>query len=333
MKKIIAFLLLTLVLISVIYCASSCAEKYNSDDKIKVVCTLFPQYDWVRNIVGNSNKIEVSLLISNGTDPHSYQPTAADILTVTNCDVIIYTGSESDTWIKSALADDRYDGIVKIALSDIPSMKLHDISSSSGEHSHGDDDGHSHGHEDHEHGILDEHVWLSIDNAVTATRHISETLCRLDRENEGKYIENTEKYVSSLITLDADFDAEISKIDEDERFIIFADRFPFIYLLSDYNVSFQAAFDGCSADVDADFGTVLTLIKEADAHDVSCIAVSESSDKTLASTVISSAKRDDMKIVVLNSMQSITKKEIENGASYISVMNENLDNILLALAK
>ena len=191
----------------------------------------------------------------------------------------------------------------------------------------------SHEHEDHEHGTLDEHVWLSLDNAVTATRHISETLCRLDRENEEKYIENTEKYVASLLTLDADFDAEISKIGEDERFIIFADRFPFIYLLSDYGISYQAAFDGCSADVDADFGTVLTLIKEADAHDVSCIAVSESSDKTLANTVISSAKRDDMKIVVLNSMQSITKKDIENGASYISVMNENLDNILLALAK
>ena len=333
MKKIISFLLCIILLISVISCASSCGNSDYDNGKIKIVCTLFPQYDWVRSIVGNSNKIEVSLLIQNGTDPHSYQPTAADILTVTNCDMIIYSGAESDKWIKEALSDDKYDNIVRIALCDIPSIKLHDISSTSGEHSHEKEFGHSHDHGTDSHGVLDEHVWLSLHNAIIATRHISEAICKLDRENEGKYIENSEKYISSLLSLDEKFKFEIEKIDKHDRFIIFADRFPFIYLLSDYHVSFQAAFDGCSADTDADFETVLTLIKEADTHSVSCVAVTESSDKSLANTVINSAKRNDMKIITLNSLQSINKNDIDNGATYISVMRENLENIMLALTK
>ena len=325
MKKNLAIILCVFILLPTLLC--SCSVK-NNEDKIKIVCTLFPQYDWVRNIVGESENVEVSLLIKNGADPHSYQPTAADILMLTNCDMIISSGPESDTWVKDALKEDTYDSIVRISLCEIPSMSLHDISSSSGGHLHDGEEEHTHEH----HGALDEHVWLSLKNAVTATQHITEAICKLDKQNEGKYISNSQKYVSSLLTLDAEYATTVGEIEASERFMIFADRFPFVYLLSDYEIGYQAAFEGCTADVDASFDTVVDLVSEADAHNVPCIAVTESSDKALAQTVAESVKRDGVSIITLNSMQAVSQKSIENGITYLSEMQKNLEQIKLALS-
>jgi len=328
MKRSLALILCVFMLIPIIFC--SCSQKDDSG-KIKILCTLFPQYDWVRNIVGDSENIEVSLLIHNGADPHSYQPTASDILKISNCDMLVLTGGDSDTWIKDALEKADDPDILKIALTDIPSMTLHDISSSSGEHSHGSEK--AHGHEGHSHGTLDEHVWLSLKNAIAATMHLSDVICRLDKENEGKYIKNTSDYVTKLSALDLEFRSTVSAVEEDKRFMIFADRFPFIYLLEDYGIGYQAAFDGCSADVDAGFDTVATLICEVNEHNVQCIAVTESSDKSLANTVATSADRDGIQVITMRSMQSVTRKSIDEGITYLSEMRANLEQIKLALSQ
>ena len=128
-----------------------------------------------------------------------------------------------------------------------------------------------------------------------------------------------------------DIKAKIEEIPEEERFMLFADRFPFVYLLSDYDIHYSAAFEGCTTDVDADFDTVIRLIHEADEHNVSYIAVTEGSDKALAGTIISSTKSKNQKIVTLNSMQSITRSQIESGSTYISIMQENIDQVKTAL--
>lgn len=318
MKKLTSLFCLLLVL-CLIPILPSCKSS-QGDEKITILCTLFPQYDWIKSIVGDSDNIEVLLLIKNGTDPHSYQPTAADIMAISNCDMIVYQGGESDIWVQEAIKRAKSADIRKIALSELDGITLRHISSSS--HAH-DEHGHT-----HDHGAYDEHLWLSLSNAVCAVGRLTNELCSLDPENSAFYRANSLEYTNRLNQLDEEYRKATKNALK--PFVLFADRFPFVYLLEDYGIDYAAAFEGCSADVDAGFDTVLSLIKEADSHKVSYIAVTESSDKALATTVASSAK-GDIEIIVMNSLQSITEREIDSGTSYLSVMKENLNALKTAI--
>lgn len=315
MKKLLSLICILLVL-ALLPALPSC-QKAEDNGKITILCTLFPMYDWVRNIVGNSENVEVSLLIKNGTDPHSYQPTAADVMAISDCHMIVYIGGEADTWVEEALDRAKNAHITEIVLSELEGMILREVSSSS--HSHGEDE---HDHEPH-HGVFDEHLWLSLENAKTALTYLSSAICAIDGENTELYKENTANYLTELEKVQGEYAAAVESVGEKDRFMLFADRFPFVYLLSEYGVEYSAPFDGCTTDVDAGFDTVLGLIKEADAHGVKYIAVTESSDKALASTVSGSAK-NDIEILVMNSLQSVTERQIDDGISYLGVMRENL---------
>lgn len=325
-KRFICLLLMICIALSICSCGATNKE---TDGKIKILCTLFPQYDWLCNITSGIENVEVSLIIANGTDPHSYQPTAADIMNISNCDVLVYVGGDSDTWVKKAVERSKNSSLTEIALSEIDGIELHDISATS--HTH---EGHSHGehsHDGHSHGALDEHLYLSLENACVAVRELCGILCGIDPDNKELYIENASNYIIQLFALSENFRVDIDALPEDERFMLFADRFPFVYLLSDYGIHYSAAFEGCTTDVDADFDTVIRLIHEADEHNVKYIAVTESSDKALAQTVISSTKSKNQKIVTLNSMQSVTRTQINNGATYLSIMEENINTVRTAL--
>jgi zinc transport system substrate-binding protein len=174
-------------------------------------------------------------------------------------------------------------------------------------------------------------LYLSLENACVAVRELCGILCGIDPDNKDLYIENASDYIIQLFALSENFRVDIDGLPEDERFMLFADRFPFVYLLSDYGIHYSAAFEGCTTDVDADFDTVIRLIHEADEHNVKYIAVTESSDKALAQTVISSTKSKNQKIVTLNSMQSVTRTQINNGATYLSIMEENINTVRTAL--
>lgn len=324
MKRLICILLTLLLVLPIL---AGCAQQVNCG-KIKIVCTVFPQYDWIRSILGNSEEIELSLIVQNGADPHSYQPTAADIMSISNCDMIVTLGGDSEQWVDEALQRAQGSDIKKIELSAIKGMTLHNVSSSS--HSHEEHE-HEHEHEHgHGHSAFDEHLWLSVKNAMTATAALTDEICRLDEKNADTYKKNAEQYISSLAELDAEYEKAVSGIPEESRFMLFADRFPFVYLLSDYGIEYQAAFDGCTTDVDADFDTVIKLINEADTHGVSYIAVTESSDGALAQTVATSTKKD-IEIITLNSLQRVNEKDIKNGASYLGAMRENLAALKIAL--
>ena len=325
-KKIICVLLIICAILSLCSCTTSGKD---DDGKIKILCTLFPQYDWIKNITAGVDNIEVSLIIANGTDPHSYQPTAADIMNISNCDMLIYVGCDSDTWVKKAIERSKNQDINTVALTELDGIALHDISSAS--HSHEGHDNDEHSHEGHSHSALDEHLYLSLNNACEAVRALSNELCAIDSENRDIYVKNSLEYTLKLETLSQSFKTEVEKAPEENRFILFADRFPFVYLLSDYGIHYSAAFEGCTTDVDADFDTVIRLIHEANEHNVNYIAVTESSDKALANTVISSTNSKNQKIITLNSMQSITKTQIENGVTYLSIMRENINQVKIAL--
>lgn len=322
MKRIIAAILCVLLVLSLSSALLSCSEQSN-DGKIRILCTLFPQYDWIKNIVGDRDTISVELLIKNGTDPHSYQPTAADVMAISNCDIIVYIGAESDKWVQEALERAKNSDIKKIALTELEGMTLHDVSSHS--HTHGEDD---HDHDEHSHGAFDEHIWLSLGNAKTAVSALAEVMCELDGKNADSYRKNALDYSAKLDALDKEFKEATAS--SDEKFMLFADRFPFVYLLSDYGVEYAAAFEGCTTDVDAGFDTVLGLIKEADEHNVSYIAVTETSGKALAQTVASSAKCKPQ-IIVMNSLQSVNEKQLSEGCSYLGAMRENLEALKTAL--
>ena len=327
LKRAVASALLLCMFLSL--CVGLCSCSREDNDKIKIVCTSFVEYDWLCNIVGESESIEISLIVKNGTDIHSYQPTAADIMQISECDMIVYLGREFDTWVNDALSMADNEQTKKFSMSECEGVTLREISSESEHHEH---DGHEeHDHEGHSHGTADEHLWLSINNAIAVCRALSTALCELDGASAQIYTENAEKYIEGLISLDDEYRATLESVSAGERFMLFCDRFPFVYLLCDYDIDYIAAFEGCSADANADFATIDRLIRELDAHSAKCVFVCEDSDKRLAQTVISSSNAGEGEIFVMNSLQAITQKQIDGGASYLGAMRENLEVIKAAL--
>lgn len=323
MKKRITCIILALILCFSLF---SCNTQTANDEKINIICTLFPQYDWLKNITNGSDNVDVSLLITNGADPHSYQPTAQDIMNISNCDVIVLVGGDSEAWVQKAIERSKNKSLKSIELTKLDGVTLQNISSAS--HSHEE---HEHEHEGHSHSTLDEHLYLSLKNAIAATESLCDILCEIDSANTEVYKKNAKEYTKQLSSLDSNFAKDVANSQTKNAFMLFADRFPFVYLLEDYGISYAAAFEGCSTDASASFDTVIRLINEADEHGAKYITVTETSDKALANTVISSTKTKDQKIITLNSMQSITKAQIDKGTTYLSVMKDNLDLIRTAI--
>ena len=327
-------LLCLVLMIALALCAlSGCSKGEQDDGKLKIVCTVFPQYDWMRNIIGESDGVELTLLISNGNDMHSYEPSAADIMKIADCDMIVYLGEGIDGWVSEAIERSGREDLKKIALAECEGVTLRNISSASHTHDHGEHDDHG-GHDDHDghdHGALDEHLWLSLNNATALTEALCDAICELDPENAQSYRDNAARYILEIEDLRLDFEAVVARADGSKRFMLFCDRFPFVYLMEELGIEYSAAFEGCSADVDADFGTVLRLIEEAEEHRVDFVAMTESSDGALARTVANAIKDREVGLLRFDSMQAVSKNEIEGGYSYLSIMRENLRVLSVAL--
>ena len=323
-------LCLILMFALALFTLSGCSKGEQEDGKLKIVCTVFPQYDWMRNIIGETDRVELTLLISNGNDMHSYEPSAADIMKIADCDMIVYLGEGIDGWVSEAIERSGREDLKKIALAECEGVTLRNISSASHTHDHGEHDDHDE-HEGHDHGALDEHLWLSLNNATALTEALCDAICELDPENAHSYRDNAERYILALADLRLDFEAAVSRADGNKRFMLFCDRFPFVYLMEELGIDYSAAFEGCSADVDADFVTVLRLIEEAEEHGVDFVAMTESSDGARARTVANAIKDREVGLLTLDSMQAVSKKEIEGGYSYLSIMRENLRVLSVAL--
>ena len=309
MKKTIAILL---SVIFVVLSVSSCATQKVSDKK-SIVVTVFPEYDWVMNVIGDlSEEYEVNLLLKNGSDLHSYQPSTKDMASISSCDMFIYVGGESDFWVEKALENPMNKNRTVINLMKILGSRAIEEEGEEGEKPE-----------------YDEHVWLSLKNAVLFSKHICTELSRIDDKNTKKYLENTANYLSRLTELDENY----SKVVNESSFntLIVADRFPFAYLCKDYNIQYYAAFDGCSADTEASFETVIFLAEKLDESGLNCVLKIESSDDSLPTTIINNSKNKNRKILTLNSIQSVTMKDIESGTTYLSLMQSNLDILRDAL--
>ena len=326
MKKTISLLLITMMVIcSLGACASPAGT--SGDDKISIVTTIFPEYDWVMNVLGsNPANAEVTLLLDNGVDLHSYQPTADDIMKIATCDMFIYVGGESDRWVEDALSEAVNKDMVVINLLEVlgESVKEEEVVEGMQE----DEDGEHHHDEDETE--YDEHVWLSLKNAVICTEAISHALQdKVDPENSITYAENAAEYMRKLFTLDREYEETIANASGDT--LLFGDRFPFRYLTDDYDLNYYAAFAGCSAETEASFETVSFLAGKVDELNLGCILTIETSDGKIAKTIRDNTSTGDQKILVLDSLQSVTMDDINNGVTYLSIMKDNLNVLSEAL--
>ena len=332
MKKITALLLALFVLVGAL---AGCGKQNdtNKTDKLSIVTTIFPEYDWVREILGDkADNAEITMLLDNGVDLHSYQPTADDIVKISDCDLFIYVGGESDGWVEDALRNAANRNMKVINLLEVlgDSVKTEEIvEGMQEEHEH--EDAHAHDDaEEHEHEEeADEHVWLSLKNAKMLVRVISKALQELDPDNKDIYAANADAYVKRLSALDADYQAAVDAASN--KTILFGDRFPFRYLVDDYGLRYYAAFVGCSAETEAGFETISFLAKRVDEWKLPCVLTIEGAQHKIAETVVRNTTAKNQRVLTMDSMQSTTTQDVKNGTTYLSVMEKNLSVLKEAL--
>jgi len=312
--KTAAFVLSAMLAVFVLSGCSVTAPKI--DGKISVVCTSFSEYDWTRNIVGDSDNINLTYLLESGIDLHNYQPSTRDILTISDCDLFIYVGGESDKWVSDTLAEARNKEMKVVSLMDVlgESAKEEEIK-----------EGMQAEEEDSDEIEYDEHVWLSVKNAELFCDSICETLTELDSENAEKYSNNLESYKSQLSELDNQYSEMIES--KSEKTVLFGDRFPFRYLFDDYGIDYYAAFAGCSAETEASFNTIVTLADKVDVLGLETIFVIENSNTAIAEAIMRNSNAKKQKIMTLDSIQSVSSGMIKSGETYISIMKENCEKL------
>ena len=330
-----AFIRKTMTLtMAAILMASHLSMPCYADDNKQVITTIFPEYDWVMNILGeNPAGVEVIMLLDSGVDLHSYQPTIPDMMKIVNSDLFIYVGGESDSWVPDALAQAEKDiRVIDLVESMGDDAKAEQIVEGM---EHEDEEDHDHDHEedeeeehDHDHEI-DEHVWLSLKNAAKLVQVISAAIQELDPENASLYQANTDAYLASLADLDAQYEAAVSEASLST--VLFCDRFPFRYMMDDYGLDYYAAFSGCSAESEASFETIIFLADKVDELGLPAVLTLESPKFHIAETVIDNTQNKDQAIYAMDSLQSTTSKDIQEGKTYLMAMEENLEVLKKAL--
>ena len=321
MKKMISCVIAVML---VICCLGGCGTGSRSlnDGKLDIVVTIFPVYDWVRNVVGDAPNVNVTLLLDNGTDMHSYQPSADDIITISTANVFIYVGGESDEWVEEVIEQSPNKDLIAISLLDILGDSAKEEEVIEGMEIEEEE-------EAEEETEYDEHVWLSLKNAKLFVKEIESAIERADSVNADTYRSNAEAYIEKLDELDKKYETVVSE--SNRNIVLFADRFPFRYMIDDYGLSYYAAFVGCSSETQASFQTITFLAKKTDEYSLPAVLTIEGETHNIAEAVIQNTSSKDRKILEMNSMQSVTLKNVNDGDTYLSIMEKNLETLKEAL--
>ena len=304
--------------------AMSAPDGAASEGKLRVVTTIFPEYDWVRQIAGD--QVELTMLLDNGVDLHSYQPTAMDMVTISDCDVFIYVGGESDRWVEDALKEASNEDMAVIRLLEALGDRAKEEEAVEGMETKAEEEAEEAEEEGPEY---DEHVWLSLKNAQTLCQAICDTLSAKDPDHAETYQANTAAYLEKLSALDDQYQAAVDGAGG--KTLLFGDRFPFRYLADDYGLTYYAAFLGCSAETEASFETIVFLAGQVDALGLKAILQIETSDGSIAKTIRENTQTKDQEILTMNSLQSTTSADVQKGATYLSEMERNLEVLKQAL--
>ena len=331
MKKYIIFTLALLVLLSSLPACAARELYCEGEGELKVLCTVFAPFDFAREIGGE--RVTVTLLQDNGADLHNYSPTSATLEALSSADVFIYVGGTSDeAWVYSAIEASGNTSLRTVCLIDcidgIHAELENDWSDDDHDHSHGDADGGHHSshahegdHEGHDHSA-DEHVWTSLRNVKAISLEIEEAFASASPEDADYFSACAQDFIAELDALDASFAAAAEA--SNRKSIVFADRFPFVYLMHDYHIPYVAAFSGCSSEVNASFETQIKLIEAVRKDNLGYVLTTEGNGKSLAKSV---STETGCLVRSLDSLQSVTREDIESGVTYLDVMRKNLSVI------
>ena len=326
MKRILSIVIsIFLILGCLVGCGTDNQQNEPSEEgsKFSIVTTIFPIYDWVMNVLGDDPAgAEVTMLLNSGVDLHSFQPTAADIMKISTCDMFIYVGGESDEWVEDALKEATNENMIVINLMDLMGDAAKEEEVVEGMQEEGHDHEHEEGEEHEEGPEYDEHVWLSLRNASLLTNEISTAIQEMDPENADLYQANAAVFVEKLEALDEEYKAAISGAQFNT--LLFGDRFPFRYLTDDYGLSYYAAFVGCSSETEASFATVTFLAQKMDELALPAVMTIEGTDHRIAETIVQSTADKNQQVLTVDSMQGTTAKAISEGVTYLGVMEKNL---------
>ena len=330
--KILSVLLLLTIAASLLSLFACGGDKLYSEGsgELRITATTFAPFDFARAVAGE--KATVTILQDNGADLHNYSPTTATLTALSESDIFICVGGESDDkWINDALEAANNPELKVIKLSELTEESFAELEGHN--HSGYCEANHPHNEEDHDHEegdghvhSSDEHVWNSLKNAEKFIEAIKTACTEKDPDNAGFYTSNADAYIAELKNLDAQYTEAVGA--SEKKTLVFADRFPFIYLTSDYGLCYYAAFSGCSAEVDASFETQAKLTEAVKDNGLSYVIVIEGSDANLAESI---KTETGCEILTLNSMQSVRREQIKEGMTYLSVMKSNLEVLKKAL--
>lgn len=306
MKKTVC--LIMALFMTIIFCGCT-DNNTNAGGKLSIVAVSFPEYDFARAVAGEL--ADIKMLIPPGGETHGYEPTVSDIKAVAGCDLFIYTGGESDTWVEDLLSSVNNEKLTTLAMAE------HVEALCTEEHSND---------HDHDKYTFDEHVWTSPKNAISIVNSVKDSLIKVDAENEKAFTENAKAYCERL----EDLDKRIREITEkaNKNTLVFGDRFPLTYFAESYNLEYLAAFSGCSDDTEASAQTVASLIDFVKENKVPAVFVNELSNTSIAEQI---AKETGAEVMTFYSCHKISKDDFESGKTYIDIMSRNIENLNTAL--
>lgn len=311
MKKLLCLILVILMLIP---CFCACGNM--TAEAPELVVTIFPLYDFAREILGeNPAGLDIELLQKNGTDLHNFQPSAEDVALIGLAKLFVYIGGESDEWAEAALAQTKPGKVCRM-MDAVNALEEQTV------------EGMQEEEEEEEEGVADEHIWLSLRNAQKMVQKLCDDICAVDPANEALYRANAAAYTQKLSALDEAYQTAVSEAANDT--ILVADRFPFRYLAADYGLTYYAAFSGCAASLDVSFETVAFLSEKLKELQLPAVLMIDGSDGSVAQTVVQTAGTDT-KILTLHSCQCVSNAELSNGTTYYDIMLTNLDILKEAL--
>ena len=314
MKKILHILL---VITATLLLICGCTQKTTKEnDKLQVVVTAFPHYDFVRQIA--KDNVDLTMLIKPGNELHTYDPSPSDMAKISTCDIFIYTGGESDTWAKSILSSASNKDMTVISFTDICTPKLCDNTAFGTSEETNTHDAHNHNY--------DEHVWTSPVNAKTIAKKIFDVLCDADEKNKAVYTENYSNFERELTALDELFKSVVSQGKRKE--IVVGDRFPFSHLAQEYGIEYHAAFPGCSSETEPSAKTVAHLSQKLKEELIPVVFTVEFSNKKVAKTIVSDTGAE---ILTLHSCHNVTNDEFLSKITYVELMTQNAENLRKAL--
>ncbi len=321
-KMIIALAAVLLVGVGVIIGVGNSSKK---TEKISIVATNFPAYDFVRAVAGD--KAEIKMLVKPGAETHDFEPTPNDIIDIKNSELFIYNGGESDEWIEDILGDINTDKTRLFRMMEVVDVvEEESVDGMEGEHEH-EEDAKEHEHH-HDEGEIeyDEHVWTSLRNAAKIVNSIKDELIKISPENKLVFEENAKKYTDKLNDIDVKFQDIVDK--GSRKTILFGDRFPFRYFTNDYGLNYFAAFPGCSEQTEASSKTIAFLVEKVKSENIPVVFKIEMSNGNIAKTIADEA---GAKVLTLNSAHNISADDFKSGITYVEIMEENLKAIKEAL--